>query len=295
MSEKYTYVKNNHSKGHVNPLVRKISQMIIQISWIISPVFVKRVLLRQFFAPRAYKTTAVEEQLLQQADQFSLKVHDNNIRCWRWGNGPAVIFAHGWNGRGIQFNSFFSAFIAGGYTVIVFDGPGHGASDGKTSSYFEMSDTVRAVLKFCKNDDIRAVIGHSFGASAIINALSKDKYDISAVLIAPAMDIKGFLDQAFLIHGVPEQVYRNLIREYENRFGYNLMTDNPKELIQNYSQNTLIIHDRDDRITPVAESIEYFGQSEYVHLHITEGLGHKRILNDQEVITASLEFITEKS
>ena len=295
MSKPYNYVQNNNTNVGANPLVRNLTGIILKLSWVVSPFLVKNIMLRQFFAPRSYKTSVKEQQLLNQGKQFTLQVNEQNIQCWRWGSGPAVVFAHGWNGSGIQFNAFIPEFVAAGYSVVVFDGPGHGISDGKTSSYFEMTDTVRAVLSFCRQNAIAAVIGHSFGASAIINALSKDEHNIPAVLIAPAMHIKEMLDQAFLIHGVPHHVYRNLIEEYENKFNYNLAGDNPANLLPDYSGPILIIHDRDDRVTSISESKYFTDQLENLELAVTEGLGHKRILNDGGVVQTSLKFITQQS
>lgn len=295
MADKYRDLQNTGANFHVNRLKKSFTYLVVYLFWIINPLLVKRFVLKEFFAPRLYKTSDNENQLLKEAKSFRIMVNDKYISCWKWGNGPTIIYAHGWNGRGIQFYPFIKESLARGYSVIAFDGPGHGESDGNTSSYFEMTDTVRAVLNYCGQDDVVAIVGHSFGASAIINALSKDKHDLRVVLIAPALGIKEMLDIAFLMHGVPRDIYRKLIGEYEERFGYNLESDNPKSLLNEYQLQALIIHDTQDKVTPFEESESVSAKFHSIDLFATTGLGHKRVLSDRNVMSEMFRYIQGKA
>ncbi len=291
MSDVYTKIQSKSADVRINIFKKTATYLITNMLWLIHPSLVKKFVLRGFFAPRFYKASDAEKDLLQQAGSFRLMVNDEYISCWRWGTGPMILYVHGWNGRGIQFLPFIKESLARGYSVLTFDGPGHGESDGDTSSYFQMTDAVRAVLDHCKEDNIVAVTGHSFGAAAIINALHKDKNQIPAVLIAPALGIREMLDMAFQIHGVPKNVYTQLISEYETRFGYDLIKDNPKELLNKFDLQALIVHDRQDRVTPFSESETAAGQFAGINLFVTNGLGHKRVLSAPEVINEMFNYI----
>ncbi len=295
MADKYIKLQNNGVNLRVNFARRLITSLVVHISWFINPLLVKKFILREFFAPRQYKVSDEENQLLQKAEEFRIMVNDQYVRCWKWGQGPTIVFVHGWNGRGIQFHGFIKESLARGYSVITFDGPGHGESQGDTSSFFEMTDAVRAVLLHAKDNNIAAVVGHSFGAAAIVNALHKDKQQIPAVLIAPALAIREMLDMAFDIHGVPVKVYRNLIDEYESRFGYNLVADNPKNLIPEFRLKALIIHDRQDKVTPFIESEQAANGQNDIKLFVTDGLGHKRILQDVSVSHELYHYIESQT
>ena len=52
-----------------------------------------------------------------------------------------------------------------------------------------------------------------------------------------------------------------------------------------------VFHDRQDREVPWQDSHSLVGRWRGAKLHLTEGLGHRRILRDQKVISSSLHFL----
>ena len=291
MAEKLTTWQSNSTNVRNNYLKKSLTWIAMYGFWLLNPLLVRRFIHKNFFAPRKYKLSEQELQLLETAQEFNLNVNEQNVRCWQWGNGPAVIFVHGWNGSGLQFHPFFAKFTQAGCSIITFDGPGHGQSEGTTSSYFEMTNAVRAVLKHFAAKPVLGIIGHSFGAAAIVNALAKENQNLPTVLIAPALEIKEMLDQSFGIHGVPQVIFQRLIHEYQDRFGYDLVRDNPQNLLSEFTLKALIIHDREDKITPYAVSQQAAKNYAAVELVTTNGLGHKKILNDEQVINRALRFL----
>ncbi|MBU4331194.1 MAG: alpha/beta hydrolase [Acidobacteria bacterium] len=213
------------------------------------------------------------------------------IRCWRWGTGPAVLFVHGWNGRGIQFFQFFQPVLETGLSVIAFDGPGHGESEGQTSSYFQMSEALRALIHDERIGEIRGFVGHSFGAGAIINTIHKEQLNIPSVWIAPALKLKELLELAFSFHGIPLHIFRKLIAEYEEKYPYNLKKDNPIQLLSRRDMKALIIHDRNDRVIPLTDSQMAADRNDGIRLESTKGLGHRRILKDPDMIQQTICYL----
>jgi pimeloyl-ACP methyl ester carboxylesterase len=255
------------------------------------PGRVRRFILKNFFTPIPYKTSGLESDLLAKGHPFSIQADNRTIRCWRWGTGPAIIFVHGWNGRGIQFLPFFQPVLETGLSVITFDGPGHGEAEGQTSSYFQMTETLRALLRDNRIGVIRGLVGHSFGAGAIINALHKEKQGIPSVWIAPSLKLKELLEQAFSTHGIPLHIFRKLIAEYEEKYLYNLIEDNPIQLLSRRDMKALIIHDEDDRVIPLSDSREAADRNDGIRLETTKGLGHRRILKDPHVIHKTICYL----
>ena len=267
------------------------THFLLTAFWHLAPNATKNIVLNRFFKPMSYALTPLERQFLENGSSFHIHVHNKGIRCWKWGRGPGILFVHGWNGRGVNFAYFFKPLIDAGYSVITYDAPSHGESDGQVTNYFELSDTVRSFFDPSHGFNIQGIIAYSIGASAAINCISKDKPFIDAVLIAPALKLKEILFNAFNHHGVPKIVYRNLVAEMERYYGYDVHQDNPDVLAKTISTKMLIVHDKDDRTIPYTDSKILSEKTDNIFLHTTEGLGHKRILRDSAVVDVITSYI----
>lgn len=291
MSAKKKKVDKYSTNVRVSSAKRIFTYISLYLLWYIRRNTIRKFLLKQFFSAKSYPTSEREKQYLQNGERLEIKVDDQAVVYWKWGNGPVVIFAHGWNGRGIQFYHFFDKFVSNGFSVIAFDGPGHGESDGKTSSYFQMTDTVRALINHYKQDKIAGIVGHSFGAAAAINALHKENLQIPAVLIAPPIKLREMLQNTIKIHGVPNLIFQSLITDYEKKYGYYFINDNPINILKSFQPKALILHDSDDKVTSSAISRQIANQYVSINLITTDGLGHNRILKDALVIEKSFNYL----
>ena len=272
---------------------RNIKQQTIHFAlnffWKHTPRLPKYVVRKLFFSPDSYRTRPLEEAYLEKSIEFETLVHEKRIKCWKWGTGPGILLAHGWNGRGIQMYAFIDPLVEAGYTVYAFDAPGHGKSPGRISSYFEYSDVIRTFFRHASTFNIRGVIAHSLGASAVLNGMEKEKFFLDAVLISPALRLYQTLYKLFLLYGFPIPILHALIREFEEQFGYDLKVDNPDKLLPHISKDLLIIHDKQDKTIPYEDSLKASRQFPKITLHETSGLGHKKVLFDKTTV----EFVTD--
>jgi len=232
-------------------------------------------------------------RFLASGRRFQFRVHDKTIHGWQWGRGPGILFVHGWNSCGIQFGHFFKNLLDNGYRIVTYDAPAHGESQGRQTNFFEMADAVAAFFNQAAAADIQGIVAHSLGAAAVFNHLAGDGTDVEAVLLAPAMRPGKILRQAFYQHGIPRPVSEKLITDLEQQYGYSLLRHSPHLLAHRITSRVLIIHDRDDRITPYAESRRISEERNQMVLHTTTGLGHKRLLNDPEVVDLVQAYLME--
>jgi alpha-beta hydrolase superfamily lysophospholipase len=270
---------------------QKCTHFFLSALWQVAPNATKHIVLKQFFKPLSHPLTPMETQYIENATSFHIQVHDKEIRCWKWGRGPGILFVHGWNGRGVNLACFFKSFINAGYSVITYDAPAHGESGGHVTNYFELSDTVRSFLNPSHGLNIRGIIAHSIGASAVINYISKENASVDAVLLAPALKLKELTFNLFNQHGVPKFVYQNIIDEMEAYYGYDLQKDNPYVLAKTVSSKMLIVHDKDDRTISYSDSKILSEKTDHICLHTTEGLGHKQILREKAVVDVVTAYI----
>lgn len=284
----------NSTNVRMDSLKRGGSRLVLSTLNRIAPVFARGLVSRLFFTPARRPLTETETLRWSQGKPFSVVVHGKTIRGRQWGRGPAVLLVHGWNGRGMHLHRFIRPLVGAGFAVIAFDAPGHGESAGETSSYFEFTDAVRAFVKADGGFRVSAVIAHSLGAAAAVNALVKEKSTADAVLIAPALRLKEILYGTFDRYGIPAGLYRQRIAELEQTYGYSLLRDNPFGLLKALVQPVLIIHDRDDDLTPYADAAAAAGAHATIRLHATTGLGHKRILSETSTVDAAVRYIIER-
>ena len=284
MSTKSLIVHCSSTNVRVCRAGRRVLHTFFDLLWTTTPALTKRIAKRLFFKPSNYKTTPLENYYLKKGRPFEISVNGKTVKCWKWGTGPSILLAHGWNGRGIQLHHFIEPLLRKGYSVIAYDAPGHGESEGKTSSYFEITDTIRTLLNSSNGYDIQGVIAHSLGASATVNSIAKERNSLEVVLIAPALRLAEVLYGYFDHIGVPKPLYRSLISEYEDQFGYSMDHDNPSNLLREVKSRILIVHDKDDPTIPFFHSKELSDEFQNITLHTTERLGHKKILADRFIV-----------
>ncbi len=269
----------------------KIAGWLFLGLWQLTPAVTGRLILRLFFRPRSLRQRPDEKAVWESGTPFILQLHGRSLSCRYWGDGPGVLFVHGWNGRGSQGHKFVEPIVAAGYRAITFDGPAHGDSQGSYTTYFEFTDVVRAFLRGEANMPVEKIIAHSFGAGAVINAMHKEKLTPDVVLVAPALTLEEYLHQSFQQYGIPFRLFDNLIKWLERRYGYQLHRDNPYRLLETLQQPLLLIHDRDDKIVPHAVSAQSVKKRPNMTLQTTQGLGHTRILQAPEAIESVMSHL----
>jgi len=256
-----------------------------------APHVAERLVEKLFFTPGSYLPSEDERQRLGQGEPFHIQVHGRRICGWRWGDGPGVLLVHGWSGRGIQLSRYIDPLLRAGCSAIAIDGPAHGDSEGRSTSYFEFTDVIRSLIDPGRGLRIEGIVAHSFGAAAAVNALARQEAPLKTVLLAPAFQLRRTIFDALERHGIPPQIFAKIIAAYEARFGYSLERDDPHRLLGSLHSPALVVHDLDDPVIPHADSetvCERFGQ---VTLKTTSGLGHRRIMSDPDVVEAGVSHL----
>ncbi len=291
MNDSYFNTLHNSTNVRVIRVRQRFIHALLQFFESHAPRLTEWLTLHLFFSPAAYRTNAAEKNCIKQGRPFQIQVHDKTVQAWRWGRGPAVLMVHGWSGRGVQFHRFVAPLVQAGYTAIAIDGPAHGASSGRITSYFEFTDTIRAFLSTELGFNIQGIIGHSFGASAAINALAKEGIVLNAVCIAPVLKLRELLHHSFKRFGVPQTLVAKLIGKFEQQFGYHLEADNPHRLTGDLKGPVLIVHDQQDRTAAFGDSVYQAQIHDHISILATRGLGHRKILTDPAVVQASLDHM----
>jgi pimeloyl-ACP methyl ester carboxylesterase len=203
---------------------------------------------------------------------------------------PAVLLVHGWGGNAAQMRAFVFPLLSAGYRVIAYDQPAHGVSEGRLTGLPDFADVLAEVA--WHHGDVRAVIGHSLGATAAAMAHAWNKTELKKlVLVSPPSDMLGYSRRFARWHWMPEPVRRSMQAAIEERYGLRWEELELARVAPRLSAQALVIHDKDDRMVPWKQGAAFAQQWRGAKLMTTEGLGHRRILENETVTQAAANFI----
>jgi pimeloyl-ACP methyl ester carboxylesterase len=255
-----------------------------------------------FITPPRFAHSAPEQRLLDTGEVITVPSPWGNIAAWRFGDitHPAVIMSHGWGGRGAQFRAFVPRLVESGYQVVVFDHIGHGMSDHREAALVDFWRGLETVWDHlaANNITVKAMIGHSLGSAAIASALrrplTRKQLNVPVprvVLIAPPASLIGYSRLFVRYLGIPERIRSAMQWRFEQKYGVKWREFDLPESVETIEAPVLFIHDEDDRETRLAGSIALARTWRDARLHVTSGLGHRRILRDRAVIQCAIDFI----
>lgn len=256
------------------------------------PGLASRILARTFITPMQRPVRSEEAEVLATASSHSLPGPDGRaIPIYSWGEGPAVLLAHGWSSRAAQLTAFVQPLLASGFRVVGFDQLGHGSAAGGTAALPQFADVMQCVAE--AEGPVHGVIAHSMGCAATTMALSRGMTAERLVYIAPPENLVSYLIRLAVHLGfspkVAQRAEEMLERRYEGRF------EDVRGQVLGPAQRSglLVIHDRADLEVPLSEGqriVDTWGGP--AQLHLTEGLGHNRLLAALEVQQAAASFLS---
>ncbi len=204
------------------------------------------------------------------------------LATWTWGEGPRVLFAHGWEGTARDMVPIANALVARGRSVTVFDMPAHGRSTGRTTTLIEMADALAAVARATGAPD--AVVGHSLGAAAAVLALRDGLPASSTALLAPVTEPWLFLQRMAEMLAFSDARYRGLVAALERRAGVAIHDIDGAAAARTLDARALILHDPADRQVPFSQGETLANAWRGATLSPVPGLGHRRMLYDADAV-----------
>ncbi len=257
----------------------------------LAPPLAERFAWRLFMTPPRHAVPGWERAAHSGGEPFVLRAAGTVVRGRRFGRGPAVLLLHGWGGRGSQLAGFAAPLVDAGCTAVTFDGPGHGASGGRTTNLVKMAEAAAAVAR---RFGARAAIGHSFGGAALAYALHRGLALDAAVLVAPPRSPWTFFDPFCDAMGLRSQTRDGFHRLIERRVGVPREELDVPSLAGAFRTPALVVHDRADGEVPFEDGAAIVAAWPGARLLATEGLGHRRILRDAAVATGAASFVLDR-
>ena len=275
-----------------------LNRLHLQLAAVLAPERAIEAATRLFATPPRFAHTAREQELLATARRFDVVAPDGKLAAWRFGNErrPAILVSHGWGGRGAQFRAFVPALLDAGFQVIVFDHAGHGLSEGTESSLVHFMRDIGAVVARVEANGAKvvALLGHSLGAAAAAAWLNTSRRDMRAVLVAPPTSLERYSGWFARKLGLPEKLRRQMQQRFERRLGHRWDEFELPQSVAHVRAKALVVHDAGDREVAPSSGVALARAWPDARLLRTEGLGHRAILRDPQVVRDAIDFITDR-
>ncbi|HHJ34257.1 MAG TPA: alpha/beta hydrolase [Gammaproteobacteria bacterium] len=293
----FYHMKKTHSNKRKpkTPLALRLLRLTYNTLGRVFPAYFGRRAYALWFTTTRFKTPPYERPALAAARNEQVSVNGLQIAVYLWQHesiAPAatLLFIHGWTGRGSQVASYIERLTGLGYRVISFDGPAHGNTPGKQTSLLEMTDVIFALNK--KYGDFDAAITHSFGGMILTFAMSLGLKVDRAALICPPNNFQVILDNFQRILQLPDCVMQAMERISYATHGQVIrdlvdMENNVRRL----SCKSLLIHDEDDTDISWHSSEKIARAWPGARFIKTQGLGHRRIVRDSQVVQHIIDFL----
>ncbi|WP_424216284.1 alpha/beta hydrolase (plasmid) [Streptomyces sp. BI20] len=236
-----------------------------------------------------------EEELLREAHTEHLRIGGRHVVVHRWGDGRnPVVLVHGWRSRGTRFASWIVELTRRGHSVLTFDAPGHGDSPGRSTTIHDYRQVLTAL--HARYGRFHGIVAHSLGVLATGHALCHGVRVERVVAVAGVCDfsypVALFSDtlrlRPRLRHALRRRIARTLFPDAPLDAEFFSTAERARELPGRW----LLVHDVLDEVVRPAQAHRLAGAlGDRARLVVTEGLGHRRILGDPDVVRASVAFL----
>lgn len=250
--------------------------------------------IRLFITPVNFPIPKREQYMLKSAQKKRLQIPEikKEIEILSYGySKKKVLLVHGWSGRSTQLFAFADKLLENGFMVISFDGPAHGKSTGRTTMMPEFLKTIEKINTTF--GPFEAAIGHSFGATSLYNAAATF-LDIKTFIAIGSGDriseiISNFAKNLYLKEKSAKKIQSGL----EKKWVIHLDDFSSSTVAKKIKIPVLVVHDIIDGDVPVSCAYRIRQNLEKGSLFITNGLGHTKILRNNEVVHKSIKFIIQ--
>ena len=257
----------------------------------LSPRKAARKAFRVFSKPRQGRIGPHHQDFLDSNLEPKIEIEGLTIQPYKWaGTGKTIVLVHGWESHSHRWKEMIIRLQKENYNIIAFDAPAHGYSSGKylyVPIYSKVLDQVIAIYK------PSFLIGHSMGGMTVLYNQAQDSArSMEKLVILGSPDrLESLVDQYRAILGLNKKAIEALEIFFMRRFNFRTKDFSSSAFAKKIQTPTLLIHDKEDTITPVTGSQaihKALKNSEYIE---TQGLNHS--LYDKQVNEKIITFLSK--
>jgi len=273
----------------------KIPKLILLFSKIIASISPKLSVLfsaKLFTTPIKHKTPKRELEMEKKSVQKLIEIPAINkkVIIYEYGKSDKkILLSHGWSGRGTHLFKIADELLKAGFSTVSFDAPAHGKSPGKTTIMSEFVETILEIER--QFGPFEAAVGHSLGGMSLLNATKKGLAINHLAIIGSGDVIQDILDDFIAKLELKPSTSSQLRLHFEKKYKVKMDDYSGYKSAIEITIPVLVIHDKNDTEVSVEAAIHIHKHLKNGELFLTEGLGHRKILGNSEVIEKVVRFI----
>jgi pimeloyl-ACP methyl ester carboxylesterase len=243
-----------------------------------------------FFRPRRKPSRRID---LPDVRVGEFTVQGKRVRLYELGSGPPVLIVHGWESSVARLAPLVRAVVDAGFSVVTFDNPAHGESEGNDTDPLEVTEVIHHLS--ARHGKFAAGIAHSFGAACLGNALREGLACERLVLFAAPASVDMIINMfASLLSLRPTA--KRLLRDHIQRRFQPVIIERDLDVAENVGRAglpTLILHDVDDTSVPFEEALRIRKLHPGARLIATKGLSHYGVIRDARSLAECVDFLKQ--
>ncbi|MEQ8405108.1 MAG: hypothetical protein RKE49_08415 [Oceanicaulis sp.] len=258
-----------------------------------TPDAFKRAAGARFVTPRAKKQSDTGRAWLESLTPVDFDAPCGTQRAWTGGEGPLVMFQHGWEADSADLSTLGQAVMTAGFRVALIDGPAHGASTGSRAHMIRFADGLAAARNHF--GEPFAVVAHSMGFPAAVIAMTRFALSPQTVVALGAPDAlpRNVRFQARAM-GLSDRAVELMLDAVSYRFGEDARRLSVVEDAPAMAIPALFCHGGNDAIAPPDASERMAAAWPGAALSVFDGLGHRGVLRDDRVLKTVTEFLVKR-
>ena len=140
---------------------------------------------------------------------------------------------------------------------------------------------------------LHAIVAHSLGSVPVVVAMSEGLAAARLVLLAPPGEVPMYARAFASALGLPPARAEGMLDRARRALGGDLSRLDLRLIAPRMRTPLLVVHDPEDAEVPFAHGQAIAAAWPGARLRITRGLGHRRALRDQAVLSEVVEFVAE--
>lgn len=273
-------------------LLPKVLGNYINALAVISPQAAAALAFHIFSKPRQGAVGPHHQEFLDGARVEVFGLDELKIQVYHWpASGPTVLLVHGWESHSHRWKMLIEKLQTANFNIFSIDAPAHGYSSG-TNFYVPLYEQV--VNLMVDKYTVDYIVGHSVGGmTALYHQYKNPSQTVKKLVILGSPDrLEDIMTGFQSVLGLSGRAMTSLNNYFKDRFGFRIEEFNGAAFAKGLQVPGLVIHDKDDKITPFKGSVaiaKAWGKAEFMS---TNGLGHS--LYSEEVNNRILQFLSEK-